>query len=79
MELHIIFTEEEMILSKERFESWREIQHRYAGYKASLGPWDHESVIEYLVDEYSKLAPSAAEQVAALMKSEAPTCKLTFQ
>jgi len=79
MELHIIYTEEEIILSKERFVSWREIQDRYADYKVSLGPWDHESVIEYLVDEYSKLAPSAAEQVTSLLESEAATCKLTFR
>jgi hypothetical protein len=79
MELHIIYTEKEMVLSKERFDSWREVQDQYADYKTSLGPWDHEAVVEYLEDEYSKLSPSAAIQVAALLETEARTCVLTFQ
>lgn len=67
-----------MLLSKEYFSSWREIQDRYAGFKASLGPWEHDEVIEYLTDEYSRLKPSASIQVNAFVASEAPTCLLTF-
>jgi hypothetical protein len=79
MELHIIFTETEMLLSKERYGSWREIQDQYADFKASLGPWEHDAVVEYLASEYSGLMPSAASQVEELINAEAPTCVLTFQ
>ena len=79
MELHIIYTETEMLLSKERFGSWREIQDQYADSKTSLGPWEHEAVVEDLASEYSGLVPSAASQVEALLGAKAPTCVLTFQ
>jgi len=79
MELHIIYTETEMLLSKERFDSWREIQNQYADFKTSLGPWDHEAVVEYLASEYSGLAPSAASQVEALLGTKVPALVLTFQ
>lgn len=79
MELHIIYTETEVLLSKERFASWQEIQDQYADYKSSLGPWEHEAVIEYLADEYSCLAPSAAIQVTALVGSASKACIVTFR
>lgn len=78
MELHIIYTETVMLLSKERFGSWPEIQDQYAEFKTSLGPWEHEAVVEYLVNEYSNLVPSAASQVEALLVTKARTCVLTF-
>lgn len=67
-----------MLLSKERFSSWREIQEQYADFKTSLGPWEHDDVIEYLTADYSRLYPSALVQVNALLASEAATCALTF-
>jgi len=78
MELHIIYTESEIILSKEHFGSWRDIQDQFADYTASLGPWDHEAVIAYLEDDHPELEPSAAVQVAALLGAAALTCVLTF-
>ncbi len=78
MRLHIIYTETEMLLSKEYFSSWREIQNRYTDYKASLGPWEHEHVIEYLDSEYSDLAPASVEQVQALLDSPEQTKTLLF-
>lgn len=79
MELHIIYTETEMLLSKESFPTWREIQDRYAEYKASLGPWEHDDVIDYLTFDYPGLEPSAATQVGALLAAESQTCVLTFK
>ena len=79
MELHIIYTESAMLVSKERFSSWREIQYRYAGFKTSLGPWEDEAVIAYLSDEYADLMPAASIQVNGLLGSEAAGCVLTFQ
>lgn len=79
MELHIIYTENQIILSKEYFGLWRDIQEQYAAYTASLGPWDHEAVIEYLENDYSEFAPAAAAQVASLLRAETLTCVLTFR
>ena len=79
MELHIIYTDTDMLLSKARFGSWREIQDQYADYKTSLGPWESDAVIDYLAFDYHDLVPSAATQVAALLASESPTCGLTFR
>lgn len=79
MELHIIYAEDQIVLSKEHFGSWRDIQEQYGDYTASLGPWDHEAVIVYLQNDYSELTPAAAVQVASLLRAEALTCVLTFR
>lgn len=78
MDLHIIYTHDAMILSKESFGSWREIQDQYDGYMASLGPWDAETVIDYLAFDYTDLQPSAREQVSALMTSTSVTSRVSF-
>lgn len=79
MELHIIYTETEMLLSKERFTTWREIQDRHADYKTSLGPWEHDAVIDYLAFDYPGLEPSAVVPVEALLAAGSQTCVLTFK
>jgi len=78
MQLHIIYTEEAVFLSKRAYPSWREIQDGYAGYKASLGPWASHAMIEFLVDEYSTISPSAHSQVTALLDSKEDTTRITF-
>ncbi|WP_137971573.1 hypothetical protein [Pseudomonas sp. F(2018)] len=78
MQLHIVHTETNMLFSKHPYTSWREIQDEYESYKTSLGPWEHDKVIEYLTEEYPSISPSAQEQVAAFL-AEACTAKvLTF-
>ncbi|MTW11766.1 hypothetical protein GM658_14260 [Pseudoduganella eburnea] len=79
MELHIIYTETDMLLSKVHFNSWREVQDQYPDYQASLGPWAPEAVIDYLAFDYPNLAPSAATQVAAVLAGESPIHVLTFK
>lgn len=66
MPLHIIYTTQAMLLSREPFSSWQEIQDRHADYQASLGPWSEAEVIDYLTAEYPDLSPDAATQVALL-------------
>ncbi|QTN26538.1 hypothetical protein HZ993_14535 [Rhodoferax sp. AJA081-3] len=78
MELHIIYTEAEMLISKKSYSSWQEIQKEHDGYKASLGPWHHEQVIDYLSAEYSNLLPSASEQVVAFVGSTMSEWTLSF-
>tara|TARA_R110002167_G_scaffold297462_1_gene501779 strand:+ start:408 stop:647 length:240 start_codon:yes stop_codon:yes gene_type:complete len=63
MELHLIYTETNVVLSKKRYEDWTQIQEEYSDYKASLGPWSLEEMIDFLNEEYSNLLPTAVIQV----------------
>lgn len=79
IELHIIFLgKEEVLISKQPYSSWREIQDEYDHYMASLGPWDVPTAVSWLDEEYSTLIPSAQEQVDALMSSEQTIQILSF-
>lgn len=78
-ELQIIFTrEEEVLISRKPYASWREIQDAYDSYVASLGPWEAPTVVSWLEEEYSNLVPSAPEQVEALLSSEQVVRSLSF-
>jgi len=78
MQLHIVYTETNILLSKHPYTSWREIQDEYESYKTSLGPWEHDEVVEYLADEYPNLSPSAQEQVVAFLVEASIVKTLTF-
>ncbi|AEF54356.1 hypothetical protein [Marinomonas posidonica] len=78
MNLHIIYTETDMVLSKKDYESWREIQDEYVTYKTSLGPWGMDEVIEYLTDEYPKLSPKANIQIKEFENTNSQTWVLKF-
>lgn len=78
MQITIIHLEDGMLISKENYESWRQIHDEYETYKASLGPWIAEEVIEYLSDEYTNLNPSAEIQVRRFLQDPQKTWKLTF-
>jgi len=77
--LHIIYTEAEVLLSKRKWTSWREIQDALPAYKASLGPWTSAETAQFLQDEYPNLRPSAEMQVRGLEASELETAALTFE
>jgi len=79
MQLHIIYTETDMLLSKRRYASWRDIQDEYQSFKTSLGPWEQDEIAEYLAAEYPDLSPSAQEQIAALLSASNETIELTFR
>ncbi len=76
--IHIVYTKTEMLLTRRKFGSWREIQDVYEAYKASLGPWPPDAVIDYLEREYDGLSPSATVQVESFLAGEAEVCVLTF-
>jgi hypothetical protein len=78
MQLHIIYTEAGIFLTKHQYASWRNIQDEYSDFKTSLGPWDQDEVIAFLKDEYSKMYPSAEEQVWALIASTEETKLVIF-
>lgn len=77
-ELHIIFTKEEVLISRKPYASWREIQEEHDDYMASLGPWKAAAVASWLAEEYSDLIPSAKEQVEALLSNEQVVRKVSF-
>lgn len=76
-ELHIIFTDEQVLVSKKTYASWQEVQAEFDDYKASLGPWDAVTTISWLEEEYA-LTPSAEEQIASLMSSDQVVRTLSF-
>jgi len=67
-----------MLLSKHTYQSWREIQNQYPDYMTSLGPWEEDTVIEYLADEYPELSPRPQEQVNAFIADTQGARVLTF-
>jgi hypothetical protein len=67
-----------MLLSKHPYQSWREIQNQYSDYMASLGPWEEDTVIEFLADEYPELSPHPQEQVNAFIADTQEARVLTF-
>ena len=78
MQIHIIYTRTAMLLSKHPYQSWREIQNQYSDYTTSLGPWEEDTVIEYLADEYPELSPHSQEQVNAFIADTQEVRVLTF-
>ncbi|POA31892.1 MULTISPECIES: hypothetical protein [unclassified Pseudomonas] len=78
MQIQIIYTRTDMLLSKPPYPSWREIQNQYPDYMSSLGPWDQDAIIEYLADEYPDLSPHPKEQVTAFITDTQETRLLTF-
>ncbi|MEM5317580.1 hypothetical protein [Paraburkholderia sp. JHI869] len=79
MDVHVIYTRgDRILLSRRRYESWRQIQDEIADYVTSLGPWSPEDTVAYLGCEHLGLDPSAAEQVATLLASADPIIELKF-
>jgi len=79
MKLHVVYTEDAVLLSKQSDLSWSELQASIPGYKTSLGPWGQNEVVEYLGDEYQGLEPAASEQVDSFVQSQASIQELTFR
>lgn len=77
-ELHLIFTEEQVFISKKAYASWREIQTEYSDYKASLGPWSEEETVSWLGEEYGDLSLSAQQQVEILLSGNEEVRTVTF-
>ncbi len=48
---------------KKKYGEWIQIQEEFPDYKASLGPWSLDEVIDFLNEEYDNLVPSASIQV----------------
>ena len=78
MELYLIYTDSNVVLSKKKYADWIQIQEDYPDYKASLGPWDLDEMIDFLNEEYDNLLPSASVQVNELSSSSLITMELSW-
>lgn len=76
--LHLIYTGHGIMVSKQQYRSWPDIQQQHHDYITSLGPWSAAEVIDFLQAEYPDLQPSAQEQVSALLAGEPSACVLGF-
>ena len=59
-----------MVLTKQDYQSFREIQKDFFDYVTSRGPWSSEEIVDYLEIEYPNILPTVKEQVDALVKSK---------
>lgn len=78
MQLHIIYTETAMLLSKKEYLTWQDVQRDFQDYKASLGPWADDEVADYLNEEYSDIFPDVQAQIAELRNSESLSMEVRF-
>jgi hypothetical protein len=80
VDLHVIYTRSDRILlSRQQYESWKQIQDEIADYMASLGPWSPKQIVEYLDKEHLGLDPSADEQVRTFLTSGEPVVELRLE
>ncbi len=79
MSYHIIYTQQEILLSKKHYSTWQEIQSEYVDFKTSLGPFEADEVTEYLQEEHPTLEPSAEAQMERFLASAGQACVLTFK
>ena len=78
MKLSIIYTENEVIISKKEYINWQEIQNEFDDFTTSLGPWGFEEVVDYLSNEYDSLNPNAIDQVLKFVDGAVQKTSLTF-
>ncbi len=64
--IHVIYTEQDIILSNKPYADWREIQSSFSDYKASFGPWDGYEVSDYIKDEHPSFVGGLSEVLRKL-------------
>lgn len=63
-----------MLLSKQQYSDWREIQDEYEEYVTSLGPFTEEELVDFLSEEYGRDDAKwgfTREEVGGFMRSDA--------
>ena len=73
----LVFSDEQVLVSRKAYVSWQEIQAEFDDYKASVGPWDAATTASWLEEEYD-LMPSAEEQIGSLMSSDQTVRTISF-
>jgi hypothetical protein len=54
LNIHIIYLDNNIVLTKKNYSCWRQIQDEYPTYKTSLGPWSIEDIIDFFEDDFGK-------------------------
>lgn len=68
--LYIVYLRsDEIVLTKKRYASWREIQGEYDDYMTSLGPWTATQTAQFIETEYPESPPFTHGQVESFMQS----------
>lgn len=78
MKLHLVYTDSDVLLSKQTDATSHDFEDRYPTFKTSLGPWDPHDVIDFLAEEYANLVPSADVQVAEFLASPGESVRVRF-
>lgn len=75
---NLIFLKSVVLLSKQDFPSWREIQNAYEDYMASIHFQELEEVIEYLILDYKVNRKFIEDQFDGLAESLDHTIRLNL-
>jgi hypothetical protein len=51
-EAHIVYCDSQMLLDRNEYGSWRNVQDAYEDYNASFGPWSEAEIVEFLEDDW---------------------------
>lgn len=51
-EAHIVYCKSKVLLDRNPYRSWREIQNAYSDYMTSLGPWTLNEIIDFLAQDF---------------------------
>jgi len=49
---HIVYCRSQMLLDRQRYGSWRDVQNAYDDYMTSLGPWAEAEIVGFLEDDW---------------------------
>lgn len=70
--LHIVYCKSQMLLTKRHYDDWRQIQSAFPDYKASLGPWTADEVMDYFRHDWGDDGsrwPFSREQIQTFLDS----------
>ena len=73
MKFYYILLRDEVVLSKKKYSSWREIQDEYSDtYLSSLGPWSAEELLSYFADDFKEESnwPFSKAELEKFVESE---------
>jgi hypothetical protein len=65
----IVHTKRGMLLTKDTYLDWREVQDHLDDYIASLGPYSNDELLDYLAVEYPTNPPFPPGRVAAFLQN----------
>ena len=51
-EAHIVYCRSQMLLDRQKYGSWRDVQDAYDDYMTSLGPWSEAEIVGFLEDDW---------------------------